>query len=104
MRLWEALRRDLEAARYSAQRAQKQYDHADPENRLVADELERRWNVALQRVRELETRIDQHSQTQKDMAIARQEEFLELASELGSSVAKPQFGYSFEETHRSNID
>ena len=26
----EALRRDLEAARYSAQRAQKQYDHADP--------------------------------------------------------------------------
>ena len=49
-----ALERDLEAARYSARRAQKQYDAADPENRLVADELERRWNQALQRVRELE--------------------------------------------------
>jgi hypothetical protein len=85
----EALRRDLEAARYTAQRAQKQYDHADPENRLVADELERRWNVALQRVRELETRIDQHSQTQKDMAVPRQEEFLELASELEAVWQNP---------------
>jgi len=35
----EALRRDLEAARYAAQRAQKQYDTADPENRLVAGEV-----------------------------------------------------------------
>src|SRR5215510_2258405 len=76
----EALKRDLEAARYAAQRAQKQYDHADPENRLVADELERRWNVALQRVRELEMRIDQHCEYQKDMGAPRQEEFLELAS------------------------
>ena len=54
----EALRRDLEAARYSVRRAQKQYDLADPENRLVADELERRWNEALQRVQEVEARID----------------------------------------------
>src|SRR6185295_1091540 len=67
----EALRRDLEAARYAAQRAQKQYDHADPENRLVADELERRWNAALQRVRELETRIDEHIHGQTDVTIPR---------------------------------
>ena len=44
----DAWRRDLEAARYAAQRAQRQYDAADPQNRLVADELERRWNQALQ--------------------------------------------------------
>jgi len=56
----EALGRDLEAARYAAQRAQKQYDAADPENRLVADELERRWNQALQRLQEIERRIEQH--------------------------------------------
>jgi DNA invertase Pin-like site-specific DNA recombinase len=54
-----ALERDLEAARYAAQRAQRQYDAADPENRLVTGELERRWNQALQRVREIENRIDQ---------------------------------------------
>ena len=44
----------------AAQRAQKQYDAADPQNRLVADELERRWNQALQRVQEIELRIEQH--------------------------------------------
>ncbi len=59
-----ALERDSEAARYSARRAQKQYDAADPENRLVADELERRWNQALQRVREIELRLEQHAATQ----------------------------------------
>ncbi len=38
-----ALKRDLEAARYAADRAFRQYDAADPVNRLVAGELEARW-------------------------------------------------------------
>jgi len=37
-----ALRRDLEAARYAADRAFRQYDAADPANRLVTGELEAR--------------------------------------------------------------
>jgi hypothetical protein len=78
----DALRRDLEAAHYAAQRAEKQYDRADPDNRLVADELERRWNAALQHVRQLETRIDQHLHTNKTTRVPSREEFLELASEL----------------------
>lgn len=41
-------------ARYEAERARKQYDFADPENRLVAGELERRWNKKLRLVEELE--------------------------------------------------
>jgi hypothetical protein len=40
----DALSRDLEAARYAADRAFRQYDAADPANRLVASELEARWN------------------------------------------------------------
>ena len=74
--------RDLEAARYAAQRAQKQYDATDPENRLVADELERRWNQALQRVRELEGRIEQHVQGRRQVVIPTREEFDELAADL----------------------
>jgi DNA invertase Pin-like site-specific DNA recombinase len=58
-----ALSRDLEAARYAAQRAQRQYDAADPENRLVTGELERRWNEALVHVHELERRIEALSAT-----------------------------------------
>lgn len=52
-----ALARELEAARYAAARASRQYNAADPENRLVAAELERRWEQALTRVRELEQQL-----------------------------------------------
>jgi len=37
----------LEQARFEASRARRQYDTVDPENRLVAAELERRWNGCL---------------------------------------------------------
>ena len=37
----------LEQARYEVIRARRQYDAVDPANRLVAAELERRWNQAL---------------------------------------------------------
>jgi len=77
-----AWRRDLEAARYAAQRAQKQYDAADPQNRLVADELERRWNQALQRVQEIELRIEQHVQGQGKTTTPTREEFDDLAAKL----------------------
>jgi len=44
----------LEQARYQARLAQRKYDAVDPDNRLVAAELERRWNAQLTRVAELE--------------------------------------------------
>jgi DNA invertase Pin-like site-specific DNA recombinase len=84
-----ALERDVEAARYSARRAQKQYDAADPENRLVADELERRWNQALQRVREIELQIHQHASRQ-DHAAPTREEFTDLAGDLEALWNDPQ--------------
>jgi DNA invertase Pin-like site-specific DNA recombinase len=56
----EALCRELEAARYAADRAFRQYDATDPANRLVAGELEARWNTALSRQAEIEARIAIH--------------------------------------------
>ncbi len=44
----------LEHARYDARLAQRQYERVDPDNRLVASELERRWNAKLERVAQLE--------------------------------------------------
>jgi hypothetical protein len=44
----------LEQARYDARLAQRQYERVDPDNRLVAGELERRWNEKLERVAQLE--------------------------------------------------
>jgi DNA invertase Pin-like site-specific DNA recombinase len=77
-----ALERDLEAARYEAKRAQKQYDAVDPENRLVADELERRWNAALAQVHTLEQRIQEQRSASTSENAATVDEFRDLAMDL----------------------
>src|SRR5437899_10997325 len=56
----DALSRDLEAARYAVDRAFRQYDATDPANRLVAGELEARWNRALAHAAEVEGKIVAH--------------------------------------------
>lgn len=45
-----ALARRIEQLEFEATRAFEQYDKVDPRNRLVADELERRWNAKLEDV------------------------------------------------------
>jgi DNA invertase Pin-like site-specific DNA recombinase len=52
-----ALELELRQARYETDRAQRQYDAVEPENRLVSETLERRWNAALARVAELDQRL-----------------------------------------------
>jgi hypothetical protein len=47
----------LQQARYEAAHARRQYDAVDPANRLVAGELERRWNEALRTVAKVEGEI-----------------------------------------------
>jgi excisionase family DNA binding protein len=47
----------LEQARFEAGHARRQYDAVDPDNRLVAGELERRWNERLVEVQRWEERI-----------------------------------------------
>ena len=78
----EALKRDLEAARYVADKAFRQYDASDPANRLVAGELELRWNRSLERVCELESRIEQHVGKTPVTAPSSPEQFARLATDL----------------------
>ncbi len=52
-----ALALELEQATYQAALAARRYEAVDPDNRLVAAELEARWNGALERVAELEGRL-----------------------------------------------
>ncbi len=85
----DALRLDFEAARYAAERAWKQYDATDPENRLVADELERRWNDALQKVQHLEDRIEQKEAERLEIPTPQPAEFSELAADLDRLWSDP---------------
>jgi len=47
----------LEQARFEVARARRQYDAVDPDNRLVASELERRWNETLKRCNTIEEEL-----------------------------------------------
>ena len=78
----DSLLMDLKAAHYGAERAGKQYDAADPDNRLVADELERRWNQALGRVCELEQRLQQERRRHEEQTLPSSESLGALAEDL----------------------
>lgn len=51
--------RQLERTRYAAALAERQFNRVDPDNRLVAAELERRWEAALSEVRATEEALAQ---------------------------------------------
>jgi len=62
--------------------ARRQYDAVDPENRLVAGELERRWNEALEQSLELESRLTELERRHSPLTDADIQRLLELGSDL----------------------
>jgi hypothetical protein len=81
----------LEKARYEAQRAQRQFDAVEPENRLVAAELEGRWNQALAQVSALESRLQALSLAAAPAISAAQQQRLgELGRDLKQLWEAPQ--------------
>ena len=84
----DALMRDLEAARYAADRAFRQYDAADPANRMVAGELEARWNRALVAAAGVEAKIAAHDRTVPQQATAPVP-LAELAADLKAVWSAP---------------
>jgi len=49
---------DLEKARYEASLAERRYAACDPDNRLIAAQLEKSWEATLQRVEACEARLE----------------------------------------------
>jgi hypothetical protein len=78
----KALQLALEKARYEANRARRQYDAADPENRLVAAELENRWNTALVQVSELESRLEEECRDDPTLTESQRQRLATLGSNL----------------------
>lgn len=73
----------LERARYESTHARRQYDAVDPANRLVAAELERRWNQALTAEAQLETELATLQQSREHpLADAQKRELLAFARDL----------------------
>jgi excisionase family DNA binding protein len=73
----------LERARYEVTHARRQYDAVDPENRLVAAELERRWNQALTMESQLEAELLLLQEgRERPLSEAQKRELLEFARDL----------------------
>lgn len=73
---------ELEQARYEAKLSSRRYEAVDPDNRLVAGELEARWNAALEKVRDMEDRLRQFDHGIQLPAIPDKEILVSLAQDL----------------------
>jgi DNA invertase Pin-like site-specific DNA recombinase/uncharacterized protein YndB with AHSA1/START domain len=72
----------VEKAQYEAQRAQRQYNEVEPENRLVARDLESRWNERLSEVDGVRARAQ--AALQRHRPLSNQE--AERARQLGADL------------------
>lgn len=77
---------ELEQARYEATLAERRYAACDPEHRLIAAQLEKSWEAALQRVRRCEERLDAFDQAQ---ASAPPPDLAGLADDLAAAWNSP---------------
>jgi hypothetical protein len=81
----------LEHARFEASRARRQYDAVDPDNRLVAGELEARWNARLGNVAALEDQIKAHDAVAvaQGVGAADRAQLMSLGADLERAWASP---------------
>jgi hypothetical protein len=78
----QALELALERARYEEKRARRQFDAVEPENRLVASELEARWNGALARVAEAEARLAAAGKASEPLSEPQKQQLTTLSEDL----------------------
>jgi hypothetical protein len=86
----KALELALERARYEANRARRQFDAVEPENRLVASELETRWNQALAQMAEVEVRLASFGPRPSPLSAEKKKELMTLAEDVTELWNHPQ--------------
>ena len=72
----------LDQSSYEAQLAARRYAAVDPDNRLVAAELEARWNAALAQVKELDNKLQEFDLASGTKKLPDRATLLRLAHEL----------------------
>lgn len=77
------LSQQLEQVEYEAQRAFEQYDAVDARNRLVAAELERRWNAKLEEGKKIKTDLELMDQEQRVVTDEERDEILLVGRSFG---------------------
>lgn len=78
---------DLQQARYDASLAERRYAACDPDNRLIAAQLEKSWEAALQRVCACEQQL---AALQQQHSTAAHPDFSGLADDLNAAWNAPE--------------
>jgi len=77
---------ELQQARYEASLAERRYAACDPDNRLIAAQLEKSWEAALQRVQDCEARL---AALQRAVPATPTPDFTGLAADLEAAWNAP---------------
>ena len=85
-----SLKRQYQQAEYESKRAFNQYDHVDPNNRLVADNLEQRWNEKLNCQEEIRQRIVDSQVSQRPLSDQDKESLTHLGQNFSVVWLNPQ--------------
>lgn len=80
----DSLLLELEQTQYEAQLAARRYDAVDPDQRLVAAELEIRWNESLKRVQGVNARLEQFDKEASQSIKVEREQLMALSENLDS--------------------
>lgn len=89
----------IEKASYEAERARRQYDAVEPENRLVARTLEKRWNEKLERVEV----VRQQAKVQCGTTAELQPEVVQRLQALGANLEGVWHAPSTTQEDRKNL-
>jgi DNA invertase Pin-like site-specific DNA recombinase len=80
--LRKSIELEVEQARYEARLAARRYEAVDPDQRLVAAELEARWNSALQKIQQLEDKLREFDCEINSVPVPNHQVLLSLAQDL----------------------
>jgi DNA invertase Pin-like site-specific DNA recombinase len=87
----------VERLRYQALLAERQYNRVDPDNRLIAAELERRWEIALRELRQAEEGLARRrnaASAPETLTSEERDDFLAISRQLPELWQQPDMTWS----------
>lgn len=87
----------VERLRYQALLAERQYNRVDPDNRLIAAELERRWEIALRELRQAEEGLARRrsaASAPETLTSEERDDFLAISPQLPELWQQPDMIWS----------
>src|SRR5690348_2040697 len=84
--LFRSAELELQQARYEASLAERRYAACDPDNRLIAAQLEKNWETSLRRIGEYEARLEA---AKTPISMTPAPDFTGLAEDLDAAWSSP---------------